>query len=345
MKRIAIIGHFGGKEKFYDGQTVKTLTLYQALLSTGRFKIYKVDTYYNKTNKIKLLWQTLVGLCTCRHVIILLSLNGMKVFFPLLYWVQKVLPTRVYHDLIGGKLDAILLRCPTWCKYVNSFAVNWVELPSLEENLQKMGIANAQVLPNFKELPILQTPARESTNKDHWKFCTFSRVCEEKGITEAIETVGALQKQHPQLHFQLDVWGPVEKKYQSTLDHLLKEYPCATYRGISATHKSVEVLSVYDVLLFPTHWRGEGFPGTLLDAFAAGLPCVASDWNGNKEVLSHGKTGLLYPWQDIPTLQEGILWAIAHPKEWYQMRLNCLNEAQKYTVKNCLPKILQELDK
>ena len=33
--RIGIIGHFGGKEKFNDGQTVKTIAIYDALKRYG----------------------------------------------------------------------------------------------------------------------------------------------------------------------------------------------------------------------------------------------------------------------------------------------------------------------
>ena len=32
---IAIVGHFGGKEKFNDGQTIKTIAIYDALIRYG----------------------------------------------------------------------------------------------------------------------------------------------------------------------------------------------------------------------------------------------------------------------------------------------------------------------
>lgn len=42
---ICIIGHFGGKEMFNDGQTVKTIAVFDALSSKG-IKPSIVDTYY-----------------------------------------------------------------------------------------------------------------------------------------------------------------------------------------------------------------------------------------------------------------------------------------------------------
>ena len=71
-----------------DGQTVKTKTLYQELKNRGK-DIYVVDTYLNNTNKIKLLINSMICILKCDTVIILLSRNGMQIYFPLMYWAKK----------------------------------------------------------------------------------------------------------------------------------------------------------------------------------------------------------------------------------------------------------------
>ena len=49
MKRIGIVGHFGGDKVFLDGQTVKTKNVYRALCESFSVDdIYKLDTYGNK---------------------------------------------------------------------------------------------------------------------------------------------------------------------------------------------------------------------------------------------------------------------------------------------------------
>mgnify|MGYP002239410386 CR=1 FL=1 len=53
----------------------------------------------------------------------------------------------------------------------------------------------------------------------------------------------------------------------------------------------------YDIMLFPTYWYGEGFPGIVMDAYIAGLPLIASDWNINTEVITE-KTGIIIPPKD-----------------------------------------------
>jgi glycosyltransferase involved in cell wall biosynthesis len=49
-----------------------------------------------------------------------------------------------------------------------------------------------------------------------------------------------------------------------------------------------KVLRDYFALLFPIYYIGEGFAGTAIDAFSAGVPVIASDWKYNSEVIKEG---------------------------------------------------------
>jgi len=59
--------------------------------------------------------------------------------------------------------------------------------------------------------------------------------------------------------------------------------------------------------------RTEGVPGSLLQAFAAGVPAVASAIGGIPEVIADGKTGLLVKPDDPVALAEAIEAVIADP--------------------------------
>ena len=87
MKKVVIIGHFGGKEKFYDGQTVKTMNLDNLLASCSNVSVRRVDTHCDQNNKFKLLINTLKAYIVCEHIFLLVSVNGMKFYLPFFHYV------------------------------------------------------------------------------------------------------------------------------------------------------------------------------------------------------------------------------------------------------------------
>lgn len=57
----------------------------------------------------------------------------------------------------------------------------------------------------------------------------------------------------------------------------------------------------------------EGLPNALLEAMAAGLPCIATSVGGVPELVQHGVTGLLVPPRDPPALAAAIAQVAADP--------------------------------
>lgn len=344
-KKIAIIGHFGGNKTFFDGQTVKTKVLYQELQKRD-YTVYKVDTYYKKNNPIKLLWQTIVCLVSYNKVFILLSIGGMKIYFPLLYLMSKIKKTKVYHDVIGGNLDDIIKRYPKFVRYLNSFEVNCVETNGIKQSVEKLGLRNIAVLPNFKNLDAvdLEDVSSYELSDNSYNFCTFSRVMRQKGITDAINSVAEVNAKRGEIVARLDIYGPVEDDYKAEFDELTAKYAdFVSYRGVTESQSSVQTLKQYFALLFPTRWSGEGFPGTILDCYASAIPVIASDWNANKEIVVHGKTGMIYPSDEVKTLTEAIEWAIDNKDKMDAMKIACRNEYEKYTPEHVMAVINQKL--
>jgi glycosyltransferase involved in cell wall biosynthesis len=89
----------------------------------------------------------------------------------------------------------------------------------------------------------------------------------------------------------------------------------AFFRRLAAGLESVEFggfvdnlgdyLAAADALVLPS--LHEGLGSVLLDAFAAGLPVIASDIPGVQDVVRHGETGVLVPAADAGALAEALL--------------------------------------
>ena len=85
------------------------------------------------------------------------------------------------------------------------------------------------------------------------------------------------------------------------------------------------------VLIFPSIWY-ECNPITILEAFACGLPVIASDLGAMTEMVDHGRTGLLFRPGDAEDLARTVRWAMDHPAELAAMRVEARREYEaKYT--------------
>ena len=346
-QKIAIIGHFGGKEKFTDGQTVKTLRLYEELTRMTDWKILKVDTYYKGKNPIKLLLYTLIALLRVKNVIVLLSGNGMKIYFPLLSFCAKHFKIKVYHDVIGGNLANYIEKYPKYRKYLNSFCGNWVETQMLKDELELKGLKNVEIIPNFRRLNSVKKDEIVSMKYgEPYKFCTFSRVMKEKGIEDAIYAINSINKKYNRIICLLDIYGPIEKKYKDRFLNIMDETDSSiSYKGEVSSELAVDIIKNYYSLLFPTKWDGESNAGTITESFFAGVPVIATDWRCNYEMITSGYNGMLYPSEYAKSLEEAIEWLLDNSENIYNLKKNCIVSSEKYYPDKIVTKIINIIER
>ena len=169
-------------------------------------------------------------------------------------------------------------------------------------------------------------------------------VCKEKGITDAVEAVHKVNKEFGEIVATLDIYGQVFEDYKEEFENLKKDFGEAiNYGGIIAFDSSVETLKNYDALLFPTFYVGEGFPGTIIDAFHSAVPVIATDWNANKEIITDGITGIVYPNDAHKDLYSTVKWAVENGNEIVNMKKNALSEAEKYGADNLMKVIIDAI--
>lgn len=176
------------------------------------------------------------------------------------------------------------------------------------------------------------------------KVCTYSRVMEEKGISDAIQAIKNVNETLGQNVFILDVYGPIDDGYKETFEQL-----CVTcqehmrYCGVVSFGDSTDILKQYFLLLFPTYYHGEGFAGTILDALAAGLPVVASDWHYNAEIVTD-EVGYVYPTHDQKRFEELLREIADHPGDILAKKRKCLDKAMLYTEETITKTLIRLLE-
>jgi glycosyltransferase involved in cell wall biosynthesis len=344
-KRIGIVGHFGGKELFTDGQTVKVKSLSEGLsFYYPNITIDKVDTYYLNKNPFKFGINLLKCLFRDHKIVFLPAARGREYMFCFFYFLSTGFKKDVYHDCIAGSLDREIANHPKWVKYLNSFIVNWMESPEQVEKLRKMGINNAEYLPNFKHIePVSLDEMRAIQYEKPYRFCTFSRVEPKKGIEDALRIIQEINNAEGVVA-QLDVYGPVQPGYEDWFEQIKNTYKnILNYKDVVDPHDSVDVLKSYFALLFPTQYLTEGMPGTIIDAMFAGLPVIARRWVWCDNMIQSGYNGISYDFDHPELLKEILLEVISDPNRILSMKENCLKESEKYSEKVIVERIYQTL--
>ncbi len=346
MKKVCILGHFGFGETLLNGQTIKTKIVAEELKERlGEEAVLLLDTSGGKKKWLQAPIQAFLALRKAGNVIILPAQNGIRIFAPLLILMRFLFSDRRLHYIvIGGWLPEFLKKRRVLTRVLRRFDYIYVETRTMRQSLSQNRFRNLVLLPNCKALDILECSELSTTEPKPFRFCTFSRVMKEKGIADAVQAVMTVNAEFGRV-CTLDIYGPVEAGAQVWFDHLQKTFPdFITYCGCVPYSQSVERLKNYDMLLFPTRFYTEGIPGTMIDAFAAGLPVLASRWESFEDVIEEGRVGFGYKFGSQEDLIRVIKSCLQHPRQVMAMKQNCLRKAATFLPSVVLSAVVERLE-
>ena len=127
-----------------------------------------------------------------------------------------------------------------------------------------------------------------------------ARLVAEKGVPELIDAIERLGRPH-----RLLLVGPHDPEKADALpDEVLDR--ARGDGGVLTGHRtdSDRLYRAMDIFCLPSH--REGFPRAAMEASATGVPVVATDIRGCRQVVEDGVTGLLVPVRDPVALAEAI---------------------------------------
>ena len=345
MKKVGICGHLGIGKTLLNGQTIKTKNILNELEKYyGRENIEVVDSHGGIKAMPRMIVQSINMFVKCKNIIIFPAYKGIKVFVPLYSLYNLFFHRKIHYVVIGGWLTDFVDEHKCISRMLKNIEGIYVETFSMKRSLDDKGFKNVIVMPNFKKINFIERNDLVYNKSEPYKLCTFSRVMEEKGIEDAIWAVNEVNTRAGRMVYTLDIYGEVWKDYTEKFEDLKKSFPNGiSYRGVVPFNQSVEILKNYFALLFPTKYKGEGFAGTLLDAMAAGVPVVASNWKYNHEVVVPNETGVLIDDCDKVKLAVQLWKMMGNPKKWNDMKVSTLKCADSYKPEKAIRPLLERL--
>lgn len=344
MKNTVVIGQLHFKKNDMIGAVVKTRNIYYGLVEKyGDSIISYVDIWGGKKRSIAVLIEVFKAFSKCENVILVSSaIKGPFIYY--LRLLSKIFKRNVVYIpvgvRIGGRIasDSNAKKRMSFCSAI---------LPESKQNckvLKDLGFPEVHLFRNFKSVKKLGRCYNSlHSNMTDVSLCTFSRVTKEKGISDAVLAISRAQELVPNKRFELHIYGEIDPNYKEEFESLLNDYSFVKYEGSVNAEDAVLTLQKHDFLLFPTRYPDEGIPGTIIDAFAAGIPIISSKWLYFNEIFVDHKTALGYDFLNVDSLVDSIIYATKNIDEMINIGRDGKKEYGKYDSSEVLPVLEKQL--
>lgn len=191
----------------------------------------------------------------------------------------------------------------------------------------------------YSRRPEVQQLAKAIEDKSFFSFLFVGRVVRDKGVNELIASFERLSTEA----FNTRLWliGPFEDSLDPISDQarrVIFTNPNIIYLGSMFDDELLAYYAASDCLVLPSY--REGFPNTVLEAGAMGLPAIVTDINGSREIISEGENGLIIPPRDEDALYFAMKKMINNEKARKYMasnaRMMIKNRYEQGFVRQCL---------
>ncbi|NKI26850.1 glycosyltransferase family 4 protein [Arenibacter sp. 6A1] len=252
---------------------------------------------------------------------------------PFIYIISKLFKKKIVYHFFGGnfhkQFDCFPRVLQWWLKTtILSSDYILMETKKMIEYFENHGITDKCIwFPNSRkankeELTILNYSRR---------FVFISRVTKTKGINLLFEAVKVLPKD-----FVIDVYGPIDLIYFSEESFNNSRLD---YRGVLKSHEVNKTLSNYDVVILPTYYQGEGYPGILIEAMSLGKPIITTKLNALDEIVIHKYNGLLIRQKSVQELIDAILYF--NNENYPSFVKNSLNNFSEFNIERVTEKLIK----
>jgi len=266
-------------------------------------------------------------------VYILLSQNSLAFLRDGLFILAaRILgPARVVAHLHGGNFQAFLEASPPWVRWFVGFCLRRVDTGVV------LGEALRPQLSRWVKRTVVVengTDCLEDTTPHHGpgpvrRVLYLSSLFKSKGIVDLAQAIALLAGRNRLENVRIDIAGPwgddtavgmSAEGIRTEVEHILAEAGAAshvTFHGLVTGERKLALLSAADLFVLPS-WN-EGQPISILEAMAAGLPCVATTVGAIPETVLDGVTGLLVPPRDPERLAAALQRLLGDTGEREQM--------------------------
>ena len=303
MRKILNIGHCANK--YIAGQTGGVVVLFEIWIDYCKehgldFDIIDANkrNYHNGTLNayFRIFWKIVTKMRFFDTIFLHGTYRDYLLFAPVSVWLAKRLGKRIAMRKFAGNFAELYNETNPLCRMLMRYAMRnadvlcW-ETKSLVEFGKRFN-SNSYWFPNVRK----DTGVRRGNRAYQRRLLFLSRVEKEKGVFTLIEAMKLLGND-----YQLRIYGPLRDIDPKELNG--KNY---SYCGSVPASEVSKTIADNDILILPTTWKAEGYPGVIIEAYNVGVPVISTPIGGISEIVCDGKTGFFIPVNDVHALTETI---------------------------------------
>lgn len=173
----------------------------------------------------------------------------------------------------------------------------------------------------FSNRPEVVEKANLLKDNDVFTFVFVGRIVRDKGMDELMEAFSNLIKTNKNVrlflvgNYEQDL-DPVSK---ITIERI-KTIPQIQAVGPKYGDELLAYYAASDCFVFPSY--REGFPNTVMEAGAMGLPSIVTDINGSREIINNGENGVIIPSKNAKALYDAMINMIEDREAYTHMASN-----------------------
>jgi glycosyltransferase involved in cell wall biosynthesis len=213
------------------------------------------------------------------------SRSGLKRFSPFIYVFSRLFGKKVVMRPFGHSLESIYRDSGSLGKWVIEMTILKSDILYLQtEHLIRFFRPMSKHVLHLKTSRFIAENELQSKVKNFRKrFLFLGHIKPAKGISELVEAI-----KHFDDSYTIHLYGTIHDQHYS---HFINEpFYKGTLKGVDAV---MSTMKEYDVLVLPTYYEGEGYPGVIVEAYSLGLPVISTHWNAIPEIVEDGNTGFL----------------------------------------------------
>lgn len=196
--------------------------------------------------------------------------------------------------------DSITCRCATYIiPEGEGVRKDLLDYGITQKPLRVLGFGNVMGVDmhRYSRRPEVMEKASLIRDESRFTFLFVGRIVRDKGINELCEAFDQLSRENRSVRLLLvgpreDSLDPVSEKSLG----IMSSNPAVTYVGEMFGDDLLGYYAAADCFVFPSY--REGFPNTVLEAGAMGLPSIVTDINGSREIIVENENGYIIPHQD-----------------------------------------------